>query len=75
MANLVFAATNVDGVMVFNTTPHPITFGVGKVPLRYQPLYSLTPLLQRKWYQMRTVLNLSALFSKAMMKGMPSLLQ
>lgn len=30
MANLVFAATNVDGVMVFNTTPHPITFGVGE---------------------------------------------
>lgn len=29
MTNLVFAPTNVDGVMVFNTTPHPITFGVG----------------------------------------------
>lgn len=29
MANLVFAATNVDGVMIFNTTPHPISFGVG----------------------------------------------
>ena len=27
--HLVFAPTNVDGVMIFNTTPHPITFGVG----------------------------------------------
>ena len=30
LTNLVFAPTNVDGVMVFNTTPHPITFGVGE---------------------------------------------
>lgn len=30
MAALVFTATNVDGVMVFNTTPHQITFGVGE---------------------------------------------
>ena len=29
LTNLVFAPTNVDGVMIFNTTPHPISFGVG----------------------------------------------
>lgn len=30
MANLVFTATVVDGVEIFNSTPHPITFGVGE---------------------------------------------
>ena len=29
MKNLVFAATEVDGVKVFNATPHTINFGVG----------------------------------------------